>query len=91
VRRCECGSCFLNGEWGEGGSFCDMTILLHAALLPHPNSLQARIEAESARLSSVRVPESAPVCAEAATLSSQPVIRATTLEELLRRPHVHYP
>ncbi len=51
---------------------------------------QARITEEAARLAQVRLPEGSAVVQEAARLSEQPVARSTTLEELLRRPHVHY-
>lgn len=53
--------------------------------------MQERITAEKARLASTRVAEDSPVAAAAAAACAQPVVRSTTLEELLRRPHVHYP
>jgi tRNA uridine 5-carboxymethylaminomethyl modification enzyme len=57
---------------------------------PTPNR-QARIEAEKKRLAATRVAEGSPVALAAAAASGQAVPRACTLEELLRRPHVHYP
>jgi hypothetical protein len=56
----------------------------------HRLRLQARIEAEASRLAATRVPETHPAAEAAVKLSGQPVVRASTLEELLRRPHVHY-
>lgn len=53
-------------------------------------SPQARIAAEAKRLAVTRIPESHPAALAAATASGQAVVRTTTLEELLRRPHVHY-
>ncbi|KAG2440518.1 hypothetical protein HYH02_010396 [Chlamydomonas schloesseri] len=51
---------------------------------------QARIEAEKARLVATRVRADSPVAAEAGALSGHAVPGSPTLEELLRRPHVHY-
>lgn len=51
---------------------------------------QAAIKEEKARLSSVRVREDSPLAQEAAVISGQQAAGAATLEELLRRPHVHY-
>jgi len=52
--------------------------------------LQARIAAEQERLARVRVAEGSPVALQAEVLGNQKVTRPITLEELLRRPHVHY-
>ncbi|WIA39385.1 hypothetical protein OEZ86_005490 [Tetradesmus obliquus] len=52
---------------------------------------QARIDAEKARLASTRVTEASPLAAAVAEASGQALQRAATLEELLRRPHVHHP
>jgi len=52
---------------------------------------QDRINAEKRRLAVTRVSEDSPVALAAAAASGQAVPRACTLEELLRRPHVHYP
>jgi tRNA uridine 5-carboxymethylaminomethyl modification enzyme len=52
--------------------------------------MQARIEAEQQRLSVLRVPETSPVAQQAEALGNQKVARSITLEELLRRPHIHY-
>ncbi|GBF99077.1 tRNA uridine 5-carboxymethylaminomethyl modification enzyme [Raphidocelis subcapitata] len=52
---------------------------------------QARMDAEKRRLAATRVSEDSPVARAAAEASGQAVARASTLEELLRRPHVHYP
>jgi tRNA uridine 5-carboxymethylaminomethyl modification enzyme len=60
-------------------------------LHPRPSYPQARIQAEAARLSSVRVSESAPISMEVAQLSGQAGMKSSTLQELLRRPHIHYP
>lgn len=49
-----------------------------------------RMQAERARLGAVRIPESAGAAVEAERVGGQAVGRAVTLEELLRRPHVHY-
>lgn len=54
-------------------------------------SKQARIDAEKARLASTRVTEASPLAAAVAEASGQALQRAATLEELLRRPHVHHP
>lgn len=51
---------------------------------------QARIEADKARLAATRVRPDAPVAQAAAALSGHAVTNSPTLEELLRRPHVHY-
>lgn len=52
---------------------------------------QARIQSELKRLRSSRVSETAPLSREAAELSGQNISNnAPTLEEILRRPHVHY-
>jgi hypothetical protein len=51
---------------------------------------QAKVEAEKARLLAVRVPESSALAQDVAAVSGQKVVRSSTLEELLRRPHVHY-
>ena len=50
----------------------------------------ARLDAEKRRLAATRVAEGAPVARAAAEASGQAVARAATLEELLKRPHVHY-
>ena len=61
------------------------------ALTPPPSPApQARIDAEKARLATTRIAEGSPVALAAAEVSGQAVVRAPTLEELLRRPHVHY-
>eukprot|EP00877_Chromochloris_zofingiensis_P008969 jgi/Chrzof1/4325/Cz14g08280.t1 len=57
-----------------------------AALCDH----QACIEAEKVRLASTRVSEDSPLAEAVASTSGQQVVRSTTLEELVRRPHVHY-
>ena len=51
---------------------------------------QTAIQQERTRLSSVRVKEDSELAAEVASISGQQVPAAATLEELLRRPHVHY-
>ncbi|KAG2499107.1 hypothetical protein HYH03_002692 [Edaphochlamys debaryana] len=51
---------------------------------------QSRIEAEKARLGSTRVKPDSPVAKDAEALSGHAVPGSPTLEELLRRPHVHY-
>lgn len=53
--------------------------------------LQERIEAEKQRLASFRVQPDTPVAQAAATVSGQPVTGVISLEDILRRPHVHYP
>ena len=52
--------------------------------------MQERITSEKQRLASVRVRETSNVARAAEALSGQAVSAAPTLEELLRRPHVHY-
>ncbi len=54
----------------------------------HP---QARIAAEKQRLATTRIQPTHPFATEAAQHSGQNVPGPATLEELLRRPHVHYP
>ncbi|CAL8463849.1 g3383 [Coccomyxa elongata] len=51
---------------------------------------QAAIDAEKERLASVRVREDSALAQEAAHISGQQVPGIASLEELLRRPHVHY-
>ena len=51
---------------------------------------QARVAGELARLGSVRLQPDAAFAAAAAEASGQHVSSPATLEELLRRPHVHY-
>ena len=53
-------------------------------------SVQGAVQKEKARLASVRVKEDSALAAEVASVSGQQVPGAATLEELLRRPHVHY-
>jgi len=52
--------------------------------------LQSAVQKEKVRLASVRVKEDSALAAEVASVSGQQVPGAATLEELLRRPHVHY-
>ncbi|KXZ56465.1 hypothetical protein GPECTOR_1g416 [Gonium pectorale] len=54
------------------------------------SSKQDRIQAEKARLAATRVRPDSPVAAAAAAASGHAVPGSPTLEELLRRPHVHY-
>ena len=54
------------------------------------SSVQDAIHKEKERLASVRVKEDCALAAEVASISGQQVPGAATLEELLRRPHVHY-
>jgi len=51
---------------------------------------QERIAAERQRLAAQRVAEGSEVASAASEASGQRVVRSTTLEELLRRPHIHY-
>ena len=51
---------------------------------------QARVDDEKRRLASVRVREVSELAVAAGVISGQAVSAASTLEELLRRPHVHY-
>lgn len=51
---------------------------------------QAAINAEKERLAGVRVREDSTLAQEAAQISGQQVPGIASLEELLRRPHVHY-
>ncbi|KAG1661080.1 hypothetical protein FOA52_004542 [Chlamydomonas sp. UWO 241] len=50
----------------------------------------ARLEVERTRLRATRVLDDHPVALETATVSGQAVQRSSTLEDLLRRPHLHY-
>lgn len=52
---------------------------------------QARISAEKARLASSRVPETGELAAAISAVSGQALQRSQTLEEVLRRPHIHHP
>ena len=52
--------------------------------------VQARIDAEKQRLASTRVAPDSAVALAAAEASGQRVPHHTTLDDLLRRPHVHY-
>ena len=58
-------------------------------LMSHAH-VQAAVQQEKQRLASVRVKEDSALAAEVASISGQQVPGAATLEELLRRPHVHY-
>ncbi|GLI68765.1 hypothetical protein VaNZ11_013256 [Volvox africanus] len=51
---------------------------------------QARIEAEKSRLTACRIRADSDAARDAAELSGHAVPASLTLEELLRRPHVHY-
>ena len=51
---------------------------------------QARIDAEKQRLETTRVAPDSAVALAAAEASGQRVPQHTTLDDLLRRPHVHY-
>eukprot|EP00878_Enallax_costatus_P025461 GHUV01027239.1.p1 GENE.GHUV01027239.1~~GHUV01027239.1.p1 ORF type:complete len:246 (+),score=74.67 GHUV01027239.1:995-1732(+) len=51
---------------------------------------QARIAAEKARLASSRVPENSELAAAVSAISGQALQRSQTLEEILRRPHIHH-
>jgi tRNA U34 5-carboxymethylaminomethyl modifying enzyme MnmG/GidA len=53
--------------------------------------LQERLSKEKERLANTRVQPSSTVALETALLSKQPVSNVISLEEILRRPHVHYP
>lgn len=52
---------------------------------------QERLSKEKQRLANTRVQPSSTVALETALLSKQPVSNVISLEEILRRPHVHYP
>lgn len=52
--------------------------------------VQARIDAEKVRLAGTRLPETNPLAAAAAAVGGQKVMRSITLQELLKRPHIHY-
>ena len=54
-------------------------------------SEQAAIDVEKERLAAVRVREDSSLAQAAAEISGQQVPSIASLEELLRRPHVHYP
>lgn len=51
---------------------------------------RARIAAESVRLASKRVSKDSDVAVAVSTISGQPITSSITLQELLRRPHLHY-
>lgn len=51
---------------------------------------QARIDAEKARLATTRVSETSPLAVAASAVSGQQLQRSITLQELLRRPHIHH-
>ena len=51
---------------------------------------QARIKMERKRLLSSRIVEGSPCALAAEVASGQKVARSQTLEDILRRPHVHY-
>lgn len=50
----------------------------------------ARLEAEKVRLAATRVPADHAVAAAAVAASGHAVTGPITLDQLLRRPHVHY-
>jgi tRNA uridine 5-carboxymethylaminomethyl modification enzyme len=52
---------------------------------------QERIAVEKQRLASIRLPPADPLVQAASATSGQPVTGVISLEEVLRRPHVHYP
>lgn len=64
---------------------------LHHSPPRTPPLSQARIQAETRRLAAVRVQPHHPLALDAAACSGQNVPGLASLEELLRRPHVHYP
>jgi hypothetical protein len=82
--------------------FGDMVPLLmprHSDSISDPNWLcfaqfddyvQARIDAEKVRLAGTRLPETNPLAAAAAAVGGQKLMRSITLQELLKRPHIHY-
>ena len=73
-----------DSTWGlhvESLALCEGLLACHA---------QSAIHQERERLLSVRVKEDSALAAEVASISGQQVPAAATLEELLRRPHVHY-
>lgn len=51
---------------------------------------QAKISAEKARLLQTKIGVESPLAGEIATVSEQALRTAVTLDNLLRRPHVHY-
>lgn len=51
---------------------------------------QSRMEAEKTRLAACRIRADSPAARDAGELSGHAVSASLTLEELLRRPHVHY-
>lgn len=62
--------------------------ILSIAIMNYP---QERIEAEKQRLGSIRLPPADPLVQAAAATSGQPVSGVISLEDVLRRPRVHYP
>lgn len=52
--------------------------------------VQARVDAEKARLAATRVSETSELAVAAAAVSGQQLQRSITLQELLRRPHIHH-
>lgn len=52
--------------------------------------MQSAVQQEKERLAGLRVKEGCALTQEVASVSGQQVSGAVTLEELLRRPHVHY-
>lgn len=60
-------------------------------LLTFFHRLQERMAAEAKRLANTRVQPEAPVAMAAAAKSGQPLTKVVSLEEILRRSHVHYP
>jgi hypothetical protein len=52
--------------------------------------VQARIDAEKLRLATTRVSETSDLAVAAAAVSGQQLLRSITLQELLRRPHIHH-
>lgn len=62
-------------------------VILEAVINP---CAQARIDSENSRLTTTRVAPTSAVALAAAEASGQRVPQHTTLDDLLRRPHVHY-
>ena len=79
-RVCVCVPCVCVGGCGWWGCISSLGVLVK----------QAAINAEKERLASVRVREDSALAQEAALISGQQAPGIASLEELLRRPHVHY-
>ena len=57
---------------------------------PQPSCLQVQVAAEQIRLANTRVQPDCALALEANQISQQHMSTASSLADILRRPHIHY-